>query len=452
MIDGSHKIENDPHKAISASTVTPETPLEVEEIKTEADFDRLEKVWSDVVERSDCTVFQTFEWQRTWWGHFLRNKRHELYCLVFKDDAMVVGIAPLYFERTRLLGLNLFTSLELIAGGYTDIIAVTEYRDRVFESLARHLRSISKSWDVFRTSQVSASSETPQLMLRHFRNESMRVYPIRGLTCPQVSLPATWDEYLKLIGQNMRHKVKRKTKGLREISDFEIELIESPGDDVDRAIKLMGELYGRRRRGLGDESWLDNPRNLSFITDVAERFARRGWLRVFFMKVGEARVATNLHFHFRKHIYGYFCGVDGPPEIMKYSPGFLLHCSAIKQGIAEGMVLYDMMFGSHQYKYDSFKGVPLHAWELHAVSPLKAHYLRFLGMQVFQLFQRAFMRLGEEYRDLKGYRVSRRPSLISFGMYIGERFRVLLNVLWIHVLQIVKGNRMSLEEADRDGI
>lgn len=58
--------------------------------------------------------------------------------------------------------------------------------------------------------------------------------------------------------------------------------------------------------------------------------------------------------------------------------------------------------------------------------------------------------MGEEYREVKRYRLTREPSLFSTVKYVASRVGGLLHILRLRILQIVRGSMMTLEEADGD--
>ena len=101
------------------------TPLPVHgplAIRTCATWDELEQfreTWSSLLQANpDSSIFQTPEWQAAWWKAFGQDKI--LLALVFSDAyGKPVGLAPLYTQQTRFLGISL-TTLRMVGAGSGD--------------------------------------------------------------------------------------------------------------------------------------------------------------------------------------------------------------------------------------------------------------------------------------------------------------------------------------------
>ncbi len=91
--------------------------LAVVAVEDERGLDALEQEWGELLERSDATVFQTFEWQRTWWRHFGERRRDAaLHVVTVRGPDGLAAIAPLYVERSRVLGAHGHQSANQIGG------------------------------------------------------------------------------------------------------------------------------------------------------------------------------------------------------------------------------------------------------------------------------------------------------------------------------------------------
>ena len=72
------------------------TKMNITEVNKFSDFVALEGRWKKVLQQSDHTVFQTWEWLSTWWKYFGNSKR--LLILLAEENDEIVGIAPLMYS------------------------------------------------------------------------------------------------------------------------------------------------------------------------------------------------------------------------------------------------------------------------------------------------------------------------------------------------------------------
>lgn len=70
--------------------------LSTEVLSTDEEFEQIANEWNELVEVVDVDIFQTFEWQRTWWKYFGGNNL--LHIVLFRKGSQLVGIMPLFID------------------------------------------------------------------------------------------------------------------------------------------------------------------------------------------------------------------------------------------------------------------------------------------------------------------------------------------------------------------
>lgn len=423
-MDASFKAPFDVQETQSSPSLT------VTVVRTETELDGMEAGWKELVDKSDSTVYQSFEWVRTWWKYF--RGRRELYCIVCMEDERVVGILPMFREKTSFLGLRVATSLKFIGSGISDYlepIILPGYEEAFLRVVVDHLGHARKIWDIFEISDVSDSTPISRELMERFRKSGLGVFSYKGSLSSQVSLPSTWEELLQQLGRHTRHELKRKTQKLMENQEFEVETFGKNADDAEMVVKEMAALHGERWRSLGYGSALDDETNLAFHTELAKKFADRGWLKVYFLKINGTRVAVSYDFFFHKRVYVYQCNAHGPADVMRYSPGYVLHYFVIKQAIEDGMDIYDMLRGSETYKTTDFKSVRTGNWLVRTVFPMPSSMLRFKAFVLFELLKKIPRRLDAEYHGFKRFVITQKPSFPMMVKFLGSKFKGLWNLL-----------------------
>lgn len=167
-------------------------------------------------------------------------------------------------------------------------------------------------------------------------------------TCPVLTLPASYDEYVKSLGKNMREQIKRYPKRLEKQFTVEYELASTPAQ-METALADLFRLHGKRWRARGQTGVLALPSRRRFHHLVCEKFLAEGWLRLWTLRCdGEAACVLLCYFWGGK--YWFFIG-GFEPELMKLSVGTCLFARVFQYAIEEGATEFDFLRGAEEYKY-----------------------------------------------------------------------------------------------------
>lgn len=397
-------------------------------VDTDEGFNALEQEWNALISRADVTIFQTFEWVHTWWKHY--GNLFRLHCLVFNIGGRVAGIAPLFKQDVKMFGVPIATHLQFMGKGlsdYVDVIAVPGYETPVLNALAEHLRTTAGTWDVFDIQDVNERSPLvkvfPEIAARH----GIGSYRYQGNVCPRITLP-TKEETLGRKGLTSAYNFKRKIKKLQEKHDTQIELFRHESDDLRKGVEMFSELHGRRWKSLGHPSAFDEEDHRAFHLEVSARFARRGWLRLYFLHVNGVPLSACFDFNFNHTIYMYQSNAHGPAELMKASPGFLIRTIAMEDGIAEGMRTFDYLRGNEPYKYTEGNAVEGKNWLIRFPSPGIIPRLRFTSFLICDLLQKSYLRSRFEYHEFKRFTIAKKPTPLNVAQYIGPKLLLLIRL------------------------
>jgi CelD/BcsL family acetyltransferase involved in cellulose biosynthesis len=320
--------------------------MEVLVTRSVKELDLLREEWADLLSRCpQATIFQTWEWNRTWWDMF--GTTEQLFLLQIREKDQLVGIAPLYITRSPRAPVRKLVFVGNVITDYTDILAPVESAREVWDSVLRYsiserladfvelqnLCSPAALWDSIATLCKTGFS----LCWKEFEGE--------GSCC--VALPATWNEYLKRLSNIVRSNLMRRRRNLvKAVTRVEARLADDT--EVPRVMTALFDLHQKRWNSRQMPGNLKLDRVRQFHRKVAEQFQRRGWLRLHYLRVEEQIVAVQYAFRFRDRYYGYLNGFD--PAFRRFSPGSSLIAAAIQQAISEGCSEFDLLRGEEHYK------------------------------------------------------------------------------------------------------
>jgi CelD/BcsL family acetyltransferase involved in cellulose biosynthesis len=315
--------------------------LEISEVRQAKQLALLEEEWRALIDRApDATLFQTWEWQSTWWRHYGHGR---LWVLTAREAGSLVGLAPLYVSRYYGLPLRQVAFMGTGASDYLDFLALPERaeacRDAFLEHLARHRRR----WDLVDLQQLREGTALAQataprgLCLRRMHQE----------TCPYVPLAADWDGFAATVGKKLRSNIGYYRRLLAR--EFEAECDTVTNGELAATMEELFQLHQRRWRRRGLPGAFARPHARRFHHEVAQQLLDRGWLRLHRLRLnGETRAAL---YCFRYGNKGYYYLGGFEPSLARYSLGTVLTAHAIADAIEGGAREFDFLRGDEPYKY-----------------------------------------------------------------------------------------------------
>ncbi len=301
----------------------------------------LRRVWERTEAPSEeRTPFLTWEWQESWWAVF--SSSHRPRTLLLSHEGEVVGIAPLCVSLQRE-GTLQFAGGENLSD-QLGLLARPGFEEQVAEAVV--------AWAI-----ASGALELDLHFLRDWGWELPaleRAVERRGLTLevhpeevsPAIDLPPSFDEYLALrLGKKDRHELRRKMRRLeQERPGWRLTGPEELG--LEPALTAFLRLLRASRE---DKDHFLTPEVERFFREVAERFQRRGWLRLALLEEGGRLAAGTFGFCMGRVWYLYNSGYD--PAEAHLSPGLLCVAEGLRRAIGEGCRQADLLRGNEGYKY-----------------------------------------------------------------------------------------------------
>jgi CelD/BcsL family acetyltransferase involved in cellulose biosynthesis len=320
--------------------------MRVEAITTEAAWAALEPAWDPLVERSgSASVFLTWEWLRPWWRHW-HQPGDELCVLVAREGDSIVGLAPLYRTRVTANGLGSLRRVGFIGDSsgdseYLDFIAEPGREAEVMAAFFDHLDA-----DVAELRLLPKSSPNFE-PLRELAAERGYLVEAEDVPCSSVALPGDWEAYLKTLQSRFRTKVRSLLRRLPEEHGAVFGQCREAAA-LPAQLESLFELHQRRWRAEGKPGAFASEARRRFYEEMAEGFLRRGWLRFYWLRLGERFVAHEFSFEHLGRVYYLQQGFEADCANLSY--GIALKAHAIRESIAGGAKEYDFLGGIAEHK------------------------------------------------------------------------------------------------------
>ncbi|MET0592221.1 MAG: GNAT family N-acetyltransferase [Polyangiaceae bacterium] len=325
----------------------------IEKVETLPALSALEQEWRALEVESRLGVpFLTWDWCVAWWKHLREDKlgiRDTLFVRAMRSSSgKLVAVAPLMITRRPAVGPFCIRHLQFFGAdpNITELRGVlTRPEDAadVQRALLTHLREGAGDWDTLTWSGVPKEGEFSDLVSTAYPNAAWtKETPDFILT-----LAPTWDEFKGKLSRNIKESLRKCYNSLkRDGHEFSVEVM-TKRSDVGSALERFFFLHQAR----ADLSGTVNHRNVfdaassrRFLTDVCEKFAERGNLRIFALKIGEKMAAMRVGFVLGDSLYLYYSGYD--PEFGKYSVMTTAVAEAIKWAIENKFVTVNLSTGN----------------------------------------------------------------------------------------------------------
>lgn len=320
-------------------------------IKNETDFFSLRKAWADLLmQSSDPSVTQSWEWMHTWWQIYGKGRRDLHVICAYKNDRLV-GIAPFSAERipTNYYGVIRFRTLWLLGCGpvkgrsvvsdYLNLIVLKGLEDAFIQGLMKHLCH-NGDWDEIILENVNAESDVPGLLKENAHRTGLTYTAMDTTRSIIAKLPNTWDEYINSISGSLRYKIRRGRKEFSRIGGTYYLVKEQR--ELPKAFADLERLHQHRWRSKGIAGAFSSCEWKSFHRKLMSLLLEKDQLKLSFLKLDNQPVAANYNFVFDNKIHFFQSGLI-PHQNKHIRLGLLLHSYCIQEAINEGFKEYDFL-------------------------------------------------------------------------------------------------------------
>lgn len=323
-----------------------------EVVRTIAAWNRLRDEWNELLANSRAnSIFMTWQWLDTWLSLYSDPPPALLVVCVRDSAGKLVGLAPYYETRYRLVGLVPYRVLRVIGdinsgAEYQTCIARQDVEAEVLAAVAGALRGLRAEWDLIWMPKLSTWSGTHDPLVAALRAGGLAVNCRRSVFST-VALPDSLDAYLQKMSANRRQQVRRMTKRILAKPGVEIRKVRT-AEELEPALAALFDLHGKRWRAAGEAGvFARNPMERAFYERFVPLALERGWLALYVLLDAGVPKAAQIGYVYHGVLLQLQEGFD--PD---YSPhvGNALRTTVIEECIAGGIREYDFLGGASEHK------------------------------------------------------------------------------------------------------
>ncbi len=316
--------------------------MKIERITSLESLDKIQEEWDDFLfSLEHKCIFLTQEWFVSWWKSFSEDNSLEI--LVFTDENKdIAGIAPFMIKDKSI---RFIANQEV--SDYCDFITKKEKRREFYENLLGYLKKNYSQMEGVELINVHQSSPTLSLLPGLAKSHGFS-YAYRDIeVAPVLSLPASYESYLDLLGKKNRHELRRKLKRVETLDKIRALKVTDPKE---LKIHTEGFIKLHQNSTSSKENFWRKKGMTGFFRELIYRFSLKGWIELRLLLYGKKAIAALLNFSFFDRLYFYNSTYD--KEYARYSPGLFLFHQSLREAIQEQKREADFLRGDEKYKYN----------------------------------------------------------------------------------------------------
>jgi CelD/BcsL family acetyltransferase involved in cellulose biosynthesis len=319
--------------------------LSIRVYRTLPELESLRPAWEELLtDFPGATTFSTWEWLAPWWRAF--GEGRELRVLAFFDEsARLVGLAPLAISRRRVAPFIKLRVLSLWGDGSgdsdnLDFPVRAGWEEAVAIALFESLRE-SKQWDFCEFNTMPADSPVAGRLATLLGERGWRTYTDRP-ACSAISLPETWQAYLKQLSSKERGKIAYYRNRLKR--KYRVRFHRCAAEkEIYECLEALFALHRKRWQLLRQPGSFELAARRQFYHELS-RLLVSGWkLEFWLLELNGQTAAAQFGFRFGCTVFQLQEGFD--PEYSADSVGYVLRAHVIEQLILQGVRRYDFLAG-----------------------------------------------------------------------------------------------------------
>lgn len=321
---------------------------------TLGEFESSERDWQLLLEQSDADpLFMSWIWQRTWWKHYGASIKSKLKIFAaYAPDGRLVGIAPLHLRRAFHRKYLTAHRLELLGSAFRESgDAFSEYLDFIvdrafvsqFKSVLAGLLLDHIDWSDFVVANSKSDSVAVQFV-NEFLKHACYVRSVDNLFAYQVSLPSTFDSYLRQVPAVVRRKLWNNRIKVRHLRYERCDI-----SCLEAFFSEMDELHLSRWNKPHFVGVLGH-----FHRELAVALHARGALRLSRLSNDQGTLSLMYDIYIAGTQYNIQSAFN-PHNSQGISPGYMHFGYSIEAACDAGLVVFDFLAGrgrSTNYKED----------------------------------------------------------------------------------------------------
>jgi CelD/BcsL family acetyltransferase involved in cellulose biosynthesis len=297
-----------------------------------------ERRWNALAALGTNSVFQTYQWHRSWWTTF--GSRYEPLFVTVSDGQNTIGVAPLCVEETaagnrvvRFIGGSRADYCDLLAGGNP-------------ETVAAMLRGLGDypDWDLLDLGGIPAASANVPILKSIGEAAGFRVLVHDQFVCPTLILRGCEPAARRMLE---KPSLRRRQRYFERCGRLDFQDLTAAAQ-IEPHLDHFFDQHTARWRMTSSPSLFQDSSNRSFYRELMTRLDGTGWLMFTLVQFDDRPIAFHYGFDYNDTLTYYKPSFD--PAMAARSPGLVLVRHLIHRALQDGRRELDFTIGDEPFK------------------------------------------------------------------------------------------------------
>ncbi|HML95825.1 MAG TPA: GNAT family N-acetyltransferase [Thermodesulfobacteriota bacterium] len=316
-------------------------------------FGTVKEIWADLLNKCPHSYYLAWPWTELWLKSLPTDCKLFL-AVGYSNESPVIA----FFLGSRTTTRHRFLKFRQLALNQTLIphfdSVYIEYNSMLIDpkieiSLESILEGIPLEWDEFLMTRCSSIYQ-PNIIMNGNLNKKydVKTEQARSYYVDLEKIRRNNYDYLALLSQKRRSKIRRTIKEYEKIGEIRIRIAET----VEEALEILDELimlHQKRWTERGSRGVFSSEYIIDFNKDLVSKRFEYGEIQLIKISAGDHTLGCLYTIVYNQKVLGGQCGFDYIPGNL-YSPGIVCHYYSILHNAYIGLSSYDFMDGEAQYK------------------------------------------------------------------------------------------------------
>jgi CelD/BcsL family acetyltransferase involved in cellulose biosynthesis len=289
---------------------------------------------------------RTPQWLLSWWNQY-GGPPKELSVLLIEDGPTLVGVAPLFSDAPGRQCIYRLMGSGEVCSDHVTWFSRAGQATAVGEAVGRYLVQ-NKVWKRLQLEAVDEHDVAMEASLRLLERNGCLVERSATVSCWEIDVPETWDDFLSVLSKSHRKRCKRLWREYFASGRVKVHMAETE-DDFEIAWTTLLQLHAKRwATATRPGGVFDEPRFRGFHETVARQLLKDGQLRLAWLECDGLPIAAEYQLMNETTLFAYQSGMD--PTQGGVQPGNLSLMATIQFAIDRKLKTIDLLRGDEPYK------------------------------------------------------------------------------------------------------
>jgi CelD/BcsL family acetyltransferase involved in cellulose biosynthesis len=297
-----------------------------------------ERGWNALAGLGTNSVFQTYQWHRSWWQTY--GARYEPLLVTVSDGHHTKGVAPLYVDETavgnrviRFVGDGRADYCDLLAGDDVNTVA----------AMVKGLRDYP-DWDIVDLGSIPSESPSVAVLKSLCEDAGLHVSVYDQFVCPTLLVRGHECAARRILD---KPSLRRRQNYFERLGRLSFRDLRS-ASDIEPYLDAFFDQHTARWSQTDTPSLFQEAANRTFYRDLMSRLDGTGWLLFSLVEFDDQPIAFHYGFDYNDSLLWYKPSFD--PAFAARSPGLVLVRHLIRRVLEDGRRELDFTIGDEPFK------------------------------------------------------------------------------------------------------